>query len=147
MARAPSLPGALVVQAGAAYFALVFAAGFLLALIRIPFLVPRLGERVAELLEAPLMLVVIFIASRYVVHRFTLAASARLSIAVGMLALVLLLAAELLLAVALEGRSVAAYISDRDHISGSVYLASLLLYAVLPWLQFRKHRISVGHDA
>lgn len=33
------------------YFAMVFAAGVLLALIRIPFLVPRLGVRMAELIE------------------------------------------------------------------------------------------------
>ena len=32
--------------------ALVFAAGFLLGSIRVPFLVPRLGERDAELLES-----------------------------------------------------------------------------------------------
>ncbi len=130
-------PGsALVLRAGASYFALVFGAGFVLGSIRILFLVPRLGERVAELLEAPIMLVVIFFASRYVVRRFALAA--RASLAVGLLALLLLLAAEFLLAVAVSNQSVSGYIASRDPVSGSVYLAALVVYAVLPWLHARK---------
>ncbi len=147
MARVLSPLSFPVVRAGATYFALVFAAGFALGLIRVPFLVPRFGERVAELLETPIMLVVIYFASRYVVRRFALASSARFVVAVGVFALVLLLAAELLLAVALQGRSIAGYISDRDPVSGSVYLASVALYAVMPWLQTRGVRMSVRHDA
>ncbi len=129
---------ALVVRASATYFALTFGAGFLLGSVRVPFLVPRFGERVAELLEAPFMLVVIFFASRYVVRRFSLISSPRISMAVGLCALVLLLAAELLLAVVLPGGSVTGYVSGRDPISGSVYLASLLLYATMPWLHARR---------
>jgi hypothetical protein len=122
-----------VIRAGAGYFALVFGAGFLLGSIRVPLLVPRYGERTAELLEAPIMLAVIYFASRYISRRFDLASSARLSIAVGLLALALLLAAELLLAAVLQGRSVAEYVSGRDPVSGSAYLASLLVYALMPW--------------
>ena len=147
MSRALSLLTFPVVRASATYFALVFGAGFALGLIRVPFLVPHFGERVAELLETPVMLVVIYFASRYVVRRFALASSARLVVAVGVFALVLLFAAELLLAVALQGRSIAGYISDRDPVSGSVYLASVALYAVMPWLQTRGVRMSARHDA
>lgn len=42
-----------IFKSGVAYFGLVFGAGFLLGCIRVPFLVPRLGARVAELLEMP----------------------------------------------------------------------------------------------
>jgi hypothetical protein len=147
MSRAPDPLSFPAVRAGAAYFALVFGAGFALGLIRVPFLMPRLGERVAELLETPLMLVVIYFASRYVVRRFALTSSARLAVAVGMLALVLLLTAEFLLAAALQGRSIVAYISGRDPISGAVYLASMVLYAVMPWLQTRGAIVSTRHDA
>jgi hypothetical protein len=136
-----------IVRASAIYFALVFGAGFALGLIRVPLLVPRFGERVAELLEMPIMLVVIFFASRYVVGRFALTSSVGFVVAVGVFALVLLLAAELLLAVALQGRSVAGYISDRDPVSGFVYLALLVLYAAMPWLQTRGVRMSARHDA
>ena len=147
MSRAPGPLSFPAVRAGATYFALVFGAGFAFGLIRVPFLVPRLGERVAELLETPLMLVVIYFASRYVVRRFALTSSARLAVAVGMLALVLLLTAEFLLAAALQGRSIVAYISGRDPISGTVYLASVVLYAVMPWLQTRGTIVSTRHDA
>jgi hypothetical protein len=120
-----------VVRAGALYFALVFGAGFMLGSIRVPFLVPRLGERTAELLEAPVMLAIIFFASRYIVRRFDLTVQA--SILVGLLALALLVGTELLLGAAM-GRT----LTDRDPVSGSVFLASLILYALLPWLQARK---------
>ena len=136
MFKMASPSGVSVLQAGALYFALVFGAGFVLGSIRVPFLVPRLGERIAELLEAPVMLAVIFFASRHVVRRYALAASA--SIAVGLLALLLLVAAELVLAVTISGRSVSGYISSRDPVSGSVYLASVLVYAALPWLHARR---------
>lgn len=136
MSEKLSLSGALVLRAGASYFALVFGAGFLLGSIRVPFLVPRLGERAAELLETPVMLAVIFLASRYVVRRFSLEAQA--SIFVGLLALALLVGAEFMLAAAM-GRSV----MDRDPVSGAVYLASLLLYAALPWLHARRSGKSI----
>ena len=59
-------------KAAVAYFALVLGAGFVLGTIRVPFLVPRLGERYAELLEMPIMFVVIVLAARYVVRRYIL---------------------------------------------------------------------------
>lgn len=132
-----SLPSGLVARASATYFALTFGAGFLLAFVRIPFLVPRFGERIAELLETPVMLLVIFFASRYVVRRFRLIAAPRIAIAVGLCALMLLLVAELMLAVTISDASIAEYISSRDPVSGSVYAASLLFYAALPWLHAR----------
>ena len=51
------------------YFALVLGTGFALGTIRVPFLVPRPGERYAELLEMPFMFVAIVLAARYVVRR------------------------------------------------------------------------------
>ncbi|MBP8296721.1 MAG: hypothetical protein KAX84_11480 [Burkholderiales bacterium] len=47
------MKGSCVIRRGTAaltYFALVFAAGFVMGAVRVPFLVPRLGVRVAELL-------------------------------------------------------------------------------------------------
>ena len=50
------------------YFALVLGTGFALGTIRVAFLVPRLGERYAELLEMSFMFVAIVLAARYVVR-------------------------------------------------------------------------------
>jgi hypothetical protein len=45
-----------ILKAATIYFALIFGAGFVLGPIRILFIVPRFGVRMAELIEAPMML-------------------------------------------------------------------------------------------
>lgn len=125
-------------RASVIYFLLVFMAGFMLGLVRIPILVPRLGERLAELLEIPVMLAVMFFASRHVVRRFAISGFPSRAIAVGVLALAFLVGAELLLAVVLTQSTVSEYIARKDPVSGAAYVASLLLYAALPWLQARR---------
>jgi hypothetical protein len=114
------------------YFVLVLGTGFVLGMIRVPFLVPRLGERYAELLEMPFMLVAIVLAARHVVRRFALPASMSVRLKVGFAALAMSVLAELLLATVLQGRSLAKFIASRDPVSGSVYLAMLLLFALMP---------------
>jgi len=50
----------------------------------------------------------------------------------GFLALGLLVAAEVLLAVTLQDRTLGEYVASRDPVSGVVYLAMLVLFAVMP---------------
>jgi hypothetical protein len=71
----------------ATYFACVFGAGFILGPIRILLVVPRYGDRVAELMEAPLMLIVVVFAAKWVVRRFDVPAALIDRLAVGLLAL------------------------------------------------------------
>lgn len=120
------------VKAGFAYFALVFGAGFVLGALRVTLLVPRLGERMAELSEMPLMFSVIVFAARFVIRRFTVPSCVAARLGAGLLALALLLAAELLLAVVSQDRTLADYIVSRDPVSGSVYLTMLVLFALMP---------------
>ena len=120
-----------VLRAGLIYFLLVFGAGLALAFVRVPFLVPRFGVRTAELMEAPVMLAVILWASRRMGRRDPgLSRSRRL--AAGAVALALLVAAELGVAYVLGARSVREYIASRDPVSGGVYAASLVFFAVAP---------------
>ncbi|MEO8344640.1 MAG: hypothetical protein ABI607_02995 [Betaproteobacteria bacterium] len=121
-------------KAAVAYFALVLGTGFVLGTIRVPFLVPRLGERYAEILEMPIMVVVIVLAARYVVRRFSLPSSPSVRLLVGFAALAMSVLAELLLAAALQDASVGQYIASRDPVSGSVYLFVLLLFALMPYI-------------
>jgi hypothetical protein len=60
------------IKAGITYFARVFGAGFVLGSIRVTFLVPRLGARVAVLIEMPLMFVVILVGARFITRLFAL---------------------------------------------------------------------------
>lgn len=120
------------VTAGLTYFALVFGTGFLLGAVRVPFLVPRLGARTAELLEMPVMFAAIIFAARYVVRRFPMSNGNRL--AAGFIALACLVTAELVLATAIQDQSLATYIASRDPVSGSVYLVMLGVFALMPRL-------------
>jgi len=53
-----------ILKVGALYFAAVFAVGFVLGAIRTLWVEPELGTRVAELIEAPMMLLVVVFAAR-----------------------------------------------------------------------------------
>ena len=125
-----SLMNARVVVAGLHYFACVFAAGFVLGAIRVPLLVPRLGVRWAELIEMPVMLAVIVFAARWIVRRHRLGPRPAWRIGAGVIALALLLAAEFGLVLQLQGGTLAGYLGSRDPVSGSVYAAMLIVFAL-----------------
>lgn len=120
-------------RAGAAYFGAVFALGFVLGTVRTLWLAPALGERWAELLEMPFMLAACALAARWVVRRFALPAAVRPRLAAGGVALALLVAAELGVVLFVRGEPLGGYLARRDPVSGAVYLASLLLFALFPW--------------
>jgi hypothetical protein len=126
--------GPLVLKAGATYFAVVFGAGCLLGPLRVIWLVPRFGERIAELMEQPLMLLVIIFTARWVVGRFAVPPKLGVRLSVGLLALSLLLSVEFTVVLKLRGISMAEYVQGRDPIAGSVYLLMLVVLAVMPLL-------------
>jgi hypothetical protein len=123
------------------YFAIVFGAGFILGPIRILLAIPRVGVQAAELMEMPIMFIVIVVASRWIVRRFPEPSSSSSRLAMGFVALILMLGAELSLARVLQGTSVREYIAARDPLSGSVYYATLVVFAVLPayWSIHARH--------
>jgi hypothetical protein len=133
------------IKAGILYFVMVLGTGFVLGIIRVPFLVPRLGERYAELSEMPIMLVVVVLAAKYIVKRFNLPVHFAVRLQAGLLALALSVAAELLLALMLQDRTVAQYIASRDPVSGSVYILLLVVFALMPallgWVGSRKPHV------
>ena len=115
-----------------AYFGIVFGMGFVLGPVRVLWLVPRVGERWAELIEAPVMLTVIVLAARWLVRRFP--ADRRISyLWWGLGALALVIAAELTVVLALRGLTLSEYLTTRDPVAGGVYLANLALFAIMPW--------------
>jgi hypothetical protein len=121
-----------ILKAGVLYFSLVFAAGFLLGSIRVPLLEPRLGARAAELLELPVMLLAIVAAARWVLRRLAVPASAAARLAMGGIALALMLAAEFGLVLNLRGMSIEQYLATRDPVSGTAYYLSLCVFALIP---------------
>jgi hypothetical protein len=119
-------------KAGGLYFLLVFGAGFVLGPIRILWAVPRFGARMAELLEMPIMFVVILVAARWVVRRFALPPGLTSRLGMGCVALGLLLVAEFILVLWLQGLSIREYLATRDPVSGTVYYLMLGVFAIVP---------------
>lgn len=126
-----------VVRAGAVYFVLAFGAGFLLGVPRVLWLVPLVGVRAAELIEMPVMLVVIVFAARWVCRRFAVPRDFGSRLGMGLIALALLLAAEFSLVLWLRGLTIAEYIAGRDPVAGAAYAAMLLMFAAMPLLARR----------
>ena len=128
------------ILAGLMYFAMVLGAGFVFGSIRVPLVVPRIGERWAELAEMPIMAAVIFFSAGFILRRFPTIRSPRRSLAAGALALVLMVFAELALAVVLQSQTLVEFLKSRDKVSGSVYLVLLLVFAVMPRLRLQSHQ-------
>lgn len=127
-----------ILRAALLYFVMVLGAGFVLGMFRVPFLVPRLGERWAELAEMPVMAAVIYYSAGYILRRYPDINQAGKSLWVGFLALALSVAAELALATVLQQQTLAEFIGSRDKVSGSVYLGLLLVFALMPRLRLQK---------
>ena len=127
-----SLSATRIIKAGLAYFVLVFGAGFILGAIRVPFLVPRLGERIAEIIEMPFMFAIVLLSAKFIVRHFAVPATTSARLRVGLMALGLTLATEILLAVAIQKQSLGEYIASRDPVSGTIFLLLLALFALMP---------------
>ena len=127
-----------ILKAGALYFALVFGAGFVLGPIRILWVVPRFGTRMAELMETPIMFVVIIVAARWIVRRLAVPFVPSYRLGMGCIALGLLLFAEFMLVLWLQGLSIKEYLASRDPVSGAVYYVMLGVFALMPLLVARR---------
>ncbi len=126
-----------VALAAVAYFAIVFAAGFVLGTLRTLWLLPRLGERWAELSEMPLMFMVMVVVSWRLFADSSLSRTQRAI--VGGIALLLMLVAEVTLVLSLRQIAVSDYLSQRDPLAGSVYAIMLIIFALLPTIAHYRH--------
>lgn len=127
-----------ILKAGVLYFALVFGAGFLLGPIRILWVVPRFGTRMAELMETPIMFAVTIFAARWVLRRLAVPSKPSGRLGMGCIALGFLLVAEFTLVLWLRGLSISEYHATRDPVSGTVYYVMLGVFAIMPLLVSRR---------
>jgi len=129
----PAAPGALApVKAGIAYFAIVFAAGFVLGTVRTLVLAPRIGAFGAVLIELPLMLAVAWLVCRWLVRQLAVGSAWSERLLMGVVAFVLLMIAELILSVAAFGGTVPGFIAALGTPEGALGLAGQLAFAALP---------------
>ena len=127
-----------ILKGGALYFAPAFGVGFALGTIRVLWVVPRFGARAAELMEMPLMLVVIILAAGWVARRMALSPSPFIRLGVGCVALGLLLIAEFTLVLGLRGLTIGEYFASQDPVAGTAYVVMLMAFAVMPLLVARR---------
>jgi hypothetical protein len=129
-------------KAGVAYFAVVYAIGFLLGTVRVLLLAPLVGETMAVLFEAPIMLLISWIAARWSSGTFSVPAKLTPRLVMGGFAFVLLILGELAVSTLVFDRSwegtAAAYRSP----AGLLGLLAQLIFALLPAVQAILHRDS-----
>lgn len=126
---------ASALQAGVYYFACVFAVGFLLGIVRALLVAPRTGELMAVVVELPLILACAWFISRWLITRSRVPAEIGSRMVMGLAALILLLAAEVVLSVLAFDNSLNQYLDSLRTAQGLTGLAGQLVFGFIPLLQ------------
>ena len=129
----------IVLRPALVYFAAIFALGFVLGTVRTLWLAPAIGPTGAVLAELPVMLAASWWLARRIVARTALP-HAGATLALGLIALALLLAAELALAVAAFGETPGAWLASLARPPGALGLAGQVLFGLLPALAWRRQQ-------
>ena len=122
------------VKAGVVYFVLMFAVGWILGPIRELWAVPHFGPVTATLLEAVIMSIAMVAAARWVIRRFEVPQTTPATISIGLVALGLLIPAEIAGVVFLRGLSLQDYFLSFLTAPGMISLVMFLLFAAMPSL-------------
>ncbi len=117
-------------------FAIAFAAGFVLAPLRILVLSPRIGEVAAVLCELPIILTASYFIWRWVIRRFERHATPGRRLAIGFTALAMLLLAEFTLSLLL-GNAPREFIAKLQTPAGALGLAGQVVFALIPLVLIR----------
>jgi hypothetical protein len=121
-----------VLRAGVVYFTVVFGVGFFLGMIRVPLLVPRLGQLIAELIELPFLIVAIFLTARWIVRRFDLHGQPLRAILTGTVAAIFLLLMEFSVILWVRGLTLSEFLAARDPVAATFYYIAVAIFAVMP---------------
>ncbi len=120
--------------AGAAYFGVVFGAGFVLGVLRTLVVIPRVGEQTAVLLELPVILALSWAVSRWLVAKFEVdGLGARL--VMGGVAFALTMVGELGVSLFALGRTVGEHLASFGNGLALSGLAAQIVFAMIPAMQ------------
>ncbi len=112
------------IGAGALYALIVFLIGFILGTIRVLLIAPRLGETVAVILETPVILAANWLVCRWCVGRLDVPRRVGFRSLMGVVAFVLLMAAEFALGRLGFGRSMSEQLAAYGAAPGVIGLAA-----------------------
>lgn len=124
--------------AAAAYFAIVFALAFLLGVARTQFVAPRVGELVAVLIEAPIVLLISWRAAGWSIRRFSVMARASDRATMGLAAFLLLMTVETAMSLVLFDRPLAQQFAAWATAAGAIGLLAQAAYGLIPLLAVRR---------
>jgi len=133
-------------KAGVIYLLLVFAVGWILGPIRELWAVPHSWSHLGLLSEAVIMLIAMVVAARWVIRRFHVSRTLPATISMGIVAIGLLLPAEIVGIHWVRGRSVRDYLTGFLTAPGVVSLLMFLLFAAMPTLVTRAGSVSRPND-
>jgi hypothetical protein len=122
-----------VAMAATAYFAIVFAFAFMVGIVRVTVVAPKIGALAAVALEVPLVLGVSWLTAGRVLRRWPLSRPDRAKM--GMLAFAILMVAELALAIFAFGQSPGSYFAGMVTPAGVLGLAGQIGFALVPVLR------------
>src|SRR5215813_13853087 len=123
-----------VLKVGAVYFLFMFGVGWILGPIRELWAVPRFGRPTGVLLEAVIMLIAMAVSARWVIRRFRVKPTFGSTISMGLVALGILVPAELAGVVWVRWLSLRDYLGSFATAPGLVSLVMFLLFAAMPTL-------------
>lgn len=122
-------------KAGAAYFAIVFAAGFVLGTARVLLVIPLIGELPATLLELPLMLAISWLVCGKLITRFQVPQTTPSRALMGAIAFTLLMLAEIIFSLTIFKRPVQDFTDELTSPHGMLGLAGQIAFALMPLIR------------
>ncbi len=131
--RASRVPHAALI-----YFALVFLVGLLLGPVRVIWLEPWLGNTIAVLLEAPLLIIAMWFAARAADQWARVEGGWMSYLFVGLIALALQQLADLAVGFGFRGMTAADQLAYFMTPAGLVYVATLVVFAAMPLMRMRR---------
>jgi hypothetical protein len=123
------------VKAGLVYFVSVFAIGFILGMIRIPFLAPLFGDLNAVLIELPIILGLAWLICLKIVRTFHVPPIISSRLVMGGVALVILLTAEFALSTLAFGKSIIDHFQSYLTAPHALGLAGQCAFGLFPAIQ------------
>jgi hypothetical protein len=122
-----------IVRPAAAYLTVVFCAAFVLGTIRVLWVIPRLGDVAAVLIEGPVVLALSWVVAGAVLRRWPLP-ERRARVAMGGLAFIGLILLELVLGRFVFGRSFSGILANMGTPAGLIGLAGQIGFGLIPAL-------------
>ncbi len=130
-----------IFRAGLYYFALVFGAGFILGTVRELLITPHFGRALSILVEAPFMLLAIYVSTCLVLKHIRINRTSISHISIGLIGFILILFSDFTIGVKMRNISVHEQLNHFIDPAGIIYLGLLLVFTTMPFLIWKLNKL------